>query len=355
MNLQKIRKNIDQIDIEILKLLNERIELALRTRKFKEAIHDKDREEQILSQLKVYSNILNLIQNDFVEKLFKQIMIESRKLQKKPRLLLGFQGEHGAFGEMAARHLDKNLISIPCSGFADVFEGVEKGYLDLGIVPVENSLGGAVTQVNELLLKTDLKVVSAVMFQIKHCLLVLPETNYRDIRMVYSHPQALSQCRDFLQRQNLEARPYYDTAGAAKMLFKEKPRMTATIASELAAELYNLEVIKENIEDNPMNFTRFLVLSKEEKKQNANKCSIVFATPHKSGSLFSVLKIFTDAGINLTRIESFPHRNDPGNYVFFLDFQRKDIASSISNILSEVKKKTKMFKYLGCYKEERSQ
>ena len=90
MNLQKIRKNIDQIDIEILKLLNERIELALRTRKFKKAIHDKDREEQILSRLKVYSNILNLIQNDFVEKLFKQIMIESRKVQKKPRLLLGF-------------------------------------------------------------------------------------------------------------------------------------------------------------------------------------------------------------------------------------------------------------------------
>jgi prephenate dehydratase/chorismate mutase/prephenate dehydratase len=256
---------------------------------------------------------------------------------------------------MAARHLDKNLVTIPCPGFADVFEGVEKGYLDLGIVPVENSLGGAVTQVNESLLKTDLKVVSAVVFQIKHCLLILPNTNYREIRMVYSHPQALSQCREFLQRQNLEARPYYDTAGAAKMLFKEKPRMAGTIASKLAAELYNLDVIKENVEDNPMNFTRFLILSKEEKKQNANKCSIVFATPHKSGSLFAVLKIFKEARINLTRIESLPHREAPGNYVFFLDFQSKDLTSGISDVLSEVKKNTKMFKYLGCYKEEISQ
>lgn len=352
MNLDKIRKKIDQIDYEILKLLQERIELALRTKKFKENIQDRERETQILEQLKKYSSILNLIQGDFVEKLFTEIMNENRKFQAKKRKLIGLQGEHGAFGEVAARYYDSNLVTIPCSEFVDVFEAVEKEYMDLGVVPVENSLGGAVTQVNELLIKTNLKVAAAVKLRINHCLLALPESDYREIRAVYSHPQALSQCRDFLNRNNLEARPFYDTAGAAQMLARQKPKMAATIASKLCAELYNLEIIKEKIEDNPSNFTRFFILAKEEKKKPGNRCSIVFSTPHKAGTLFSVLKIFTEANINLTRIESLPYRDDPGHYVFFLDFQCTDDQSSLGSIFEEVKKKTKMFKYLGCYQEE---
>jgi len=352
MSLDKIRKKIDQIDYEILKLLQERIELALRTKKFKEDIQDRERETQILEQLKKYSSILNLIQGDFVEKLFTEIMNENRKFQKKKRKLIGFQGEHGAFGEVAARYYDSNLVTIPCSEFVDVFEAVEKEYMDLGVVPVENSLGGAVTQVNELLIKTNLKVATAVKLRINHCLLALPESDYREIRAVYSHPQALSQCRDFLNRNNLEARPFYDTAGAAQMLAREKPKMAATIASKLCAKLYNLEIIKEKIEDNPSNFTRFFILAKEEKKKPANRCSIVFSTPHKAGTLFSVLKIFAEANTNLTRIESFPYRDDPGHYVFFLDFQCADDQSSLGSIFEEVKKKTKMFKHLGCYQEE---
>lgn len=352
MNLEEIRKNIDQIDYEILKLLNERIELSLRTRKFKDNIHDRERENQILNRLKRYSNILNLIQGDFVEKLFTEIISENRKFQEKRRKLIGFQGEHGAFGEVAARYYDSNLVAIPCSEFVDVFEGVKMGYLDLGIVPVENSLGGAITHVNELLIKTDLKVAFAVKLRINHCLLALPESNYREIRVVYSHPQALSQCRDFIDRHNLEARPFYDTAGAAKMLAKEKPEMTGSIASKLSAELYNLEIVKENIEDDSSNFTRFFILAKEKKKDHGNKCSIVFSTPHKAGTLFSVLKIFAEANINLTRIESFPSHDDPGHYVFFLDFQCEDVQDGIGNILEKVKQKTKMLKYLGCYLEE---
>jgi prephenate dehydratase/chorismate mutase len=352
MSLDKIRKKIDQIDYEILKLLQERIELALRTRKFKEDIQDRKRETQILEQLKKYSSILNLIQGDFVEKLFTEIMNENRKFQEKKRKLIGFQGEHGAFGEVAARYYDSNLVTIPCSEFVDVFEAVEKEYMDLGVVPVENSLGGAVTQVYELLIKTNLKVAAAVKLRINHCLLALPESDYREIRAVYSHPQALSQCRDFLNRNNLEARPFYDTAGAAQMLAKDRPKMAAAIASKLCAKLYNLEIIKEKIEDSPSNFTRFFILAKEEKKKPANRCSIVFSTPHKAGTLFSVLKIFAEANVNLTRIESLPYRDDPGHYVFFLDFQCADDQSSLGSIFEEVKKKTKMFKYLGFYQEE---
>lgn len=351
MSLEKIRKKIDQIDYEILKLLQDRMEMALRTKKFKEAVYDRERETHILDQLKNYSSILNLIQGDFVEKLFKEIISETRKFQEKKRKLVGFQGEHGAFGEVAARFYNSNLVAIPFTEFADVFGAAEKGYTDFGVVPVENSLGGAVTQVNELLIKTGLKVTAAVKLRINHCLLARAESDYREIRVVYSHPQALSQCRDFLSRNSLEARPFYDTAGAAQMLAREKPKMAAVIASKLCAELYNLEIIKENIEDNPSNFTRFFLLAKEDKNGPVNRCSIVFSTPHKAGTLFSVLKIFAEAHINLTRIESQPFRDDPGHYVFFLDFQCGQKQNK-GSLLDKVKKKTKMFKYLGCYKEE---
>jgi prephenate dehydratase/chorismate mutase/prephenate dehydratase len=352
MDLEKIREHIDHIDHEIIKLLNERMELGLRAKKFKRTIYDGERESRVLEQLTKYSQSHSVIREDFVEKLFTEIMQESRKHQKIKRSLIGFQGEHGAFGEAAARYYDPDLITIPCVEFIDVFEGVTNGNLDLGIVPVENSLGGAITQVNELLIGTDLLAVSAVKLRINHCLLKLPEANYRDIRVVYSHPQALSQCREFLSRHKHEARPFYDTAGAAKMLAKEKPNMTAVIASKLCAELYNLEVIKENIQDHQDNFTRFLVLAKKENKQPGNKCSIIFCTPHKAGTLFAVLKIFADARINLTRIESLPYRDDPGNYAFFLDFQSNDIHTDVDRILKIVKQKTMMLKYLGCYNEK---
>lgn len=355
MDLQKIRNDIDSIDREILRLINERLELGLRTTKFKEDIYDKQRENQILEQLTALSGAYGLIQPDFVEKLYHEILSESRKLQRASKTLIGFQGEHGAYGDVAARTYNNDLVPLPCRDFTDVFEGVEQGYLDLGIVPVENSSGGAVTQVNELLIKKNLRVVGAVKLRINHCLLELPESNWREIRIVYSHPQALLQCRNFLNRHKIEARPYFDTAGAAQMLTRERPKTSAVIASHLCAELYDLEVVKENIQDYKNNFTRFLVLAKKDQECLGNKCSLIFSTPHRAGTLFSVLEIFAEKGINLTRIESMPDRNDPGNYVFFLDFQRDDIHNQIESILETVGEKTAMLKYLGCYTEEVSE
>jgi len=352
MSLEKIRDRIDFIDHEILRFLHERIELGLRTRRFKQDIYDKEREMQILGRIQEYARAHSVIQVDFVEQLFSMIMKESRRIQRENKLLIGFQGEHGAFSEVAARHFNPNLAALPCTEFADVLEEVGHGYLDFGIVPVENSLGGSITEVNELLIKTDLMVVGGVKLRINHCLLKLPETHYRDIRVVYSHPQALSQCRDFLNRHQLEARPFYDTAGAAKMLSRERPKMAAVIANHLCAELYNLEAIKENVQDFTGNFTRFLVLAREEQKKPSGKCSIIFSTLHKAGALFEVLKIFADAGINLTRIESLPNRDDPGNSVFLLDFQNDATNDNIKKILDSMKEKTVMLKYLGCYQEE---
>ena len=150
-------------------------------------------------------------------------------------------------------------------------------------------------------------------------------------------------------RNKLEARPYYDTAGAAKMLASENPRAAAAIASSLCAELYDLEIIKEGIEDGPSNSTRFLLLAREPHPDNGDKTSIIFAVPHDAGRLYAVLKLFADAEINLTRIASMPLRSDPGNYSFFLDFEGSDKDATVAGVLKKMEDLTKWMKYLGSY------
>jgi prephenate dehydratase len=255
---------------------------------------------------------------------------------------------------VAARQLVPKGAYIPCLEFIDVFRGVEEGYFDLGVVPVENSLEGAVTQVNDLLTTTDLKVIGEVKVTVSHCLLATEATDYREIRQVFSHPQALAQCRNFLMRNKLEARPYYDTAGAAKMLARENPRAAAAIASSLCAELYDLEIIKEGIEDGPSNSTRFLLLSREPHPDNGDKTSIIFAVPHEAGRLYAVLKLFADAEINLTRIAAMPLRSDPGNYSFFLDFEGSDKDATVAGVLKKMEDLAKWVKYLGSYPLDRT-
>lgn len=348
MDLDKLRKEIDSIDAEILQLLNKRMEASLITKKLKQKIEDKKREKELLDAIKEKSN--GLINSNFSEDIFNKIIKQSKDLQKKDLRLIGFQGDHGAFSELAAKQFDKSIVPIPYLEFIDVFEGVKHGHLDYGIVPVENSLAGSINPVNSLLVETDLKIVGEVNLPIHHCLLSLPDADYKDIKVVYSHSVALTQCRGIIARNKLEAKPYYDTAGAAKMLAKDRPTGAAVIASKLCANMYNLEIIKENVQDNDRNTTRFIVLSKKEVKAGS-KCSIVFSTAHKAGALFRILGIFSDSGINLTRIESRPIVSEPGNYAFLLDFQGSDKDGNVSKALEKVKKETVMFKFLGCYNE----
>jgi len=351
MDLQKIRKRIDRIDNELLGLVAERMELAMRARRFKPEVMDGDREAQVLERAMMYSRASASLRDEFVERLFVSLMEESRIMQDAGNRLIGFQGEHGAFSEAAAKRYDPASIPIPCPQFTDVFDGVESGALDMGIVPVENSLAGPVVQVGQLLADTPLKIAGALKFQVNHCLLKLPETDHRDIRKVYSHPQALAQCRGFLARHQSEGISYYDTAGAARMLAVERPAMTAVIAGASCADYYGLEILKENIQDVATNITRFLILSKEGRTEDADKCSIVFSVPHTAGSLFGVLKIFAEKGINLTRIESFMRRDGKGGYSFFLDFHCEDVLSISPGILRMLAQHTALLKNLGCYRE----
>ena len=347
MKLNEISRKIDKIDRELLVLLQERMGLALRSKKFQEATGDTGIETTTLERMERMN--LDLINRPFSQQLLKTIIEESKRLQDEDRQLVAFQGEHGAYGDVASRLLVPNGAYIPCLEFIDVFRGVEEGYLDLGVVPVENSLEGAVTQVNDLLTTTNLNVIGEIKVAVNHCLLATEATDYREIRVVYSHPQALAQCRDFLMRNKLEPRPYYDTAGAAKMLARENPKAAAAIASPLCAELYNLDIIKEGIEDGPSNSTRFLLLSREPFSGQGDKTSIIFAVRHEAGQLYGVLKLFADAEINLTRISSMPLRSDPGNYSFFLDFEGSESDSEVAEVMEKMKEMAISLKNLGSY------
>ncbi len=350
MKLKEIRKKVDAIDRELLQLLQTRMEFALRSTRFKEAIADEKREKTVLGNVKRLSH--DLLDGPFTDQLFKTIIGECTRLQAGKRALVSFQGEHGAYSDAASRRLVPMGAYIPCSEFPDVFHGVEKGFFDLGVVPVENSVEGAVTQVNDLLTTTNLKVIGETAMPIHHCLIATMETNPDDVNVVYSHPQALGQCRGYLEENKLEARLYYDTAGAAKMLARDRPMAAAAIASALSAELYDLNIIKEGIEDSTSNSTRFLLISKEPFSGDGNKCSIIFATDHEAGRLYGVLKLFADAHINLTRIASMPLRTDPGNYAFFLDFEGNDKDKRVADVLSQLTRNTKSFKFLGCYPKD---
>jgi prephenate dehydratase/chorismate mutase len=347
MKQNEISSKINKIDRELLVLLQERMGLALRSKKFQETCDDVQSEENVLERVNRMN--LDLVKSSFSRQLLKTIIDESKRLQDEDRQLVAFQGEHGAYGEVASRKLVPNGAYIPCLEFIDVFRGVEDGHFDLGVVPVENSLEGAVTQVNDLLTTTALKVIGEVKVLVNHCLLATEATDYREIRVIYSHPQALAQCRDFLMRNKLEPRPYYDTAGAAKMLARENPKAAAAIASALCGELYDLEIIKEGIEDGPSNSTRFLLLSRDASTAKRDKTSIIFAVAHEAGQLYGVLQLFAEANINLTRISSMPLRSDPSNYSFFLDFEGSEEDASVADVLQKMSQMTIALKNLGSY------
>lgn len=353
IKLKELRDKIDRLDSELISLLKHRFELALMTKKLKTNVSDPEREAKIIERVRARALALGLLDPDFIEEVFKLNISESKKLQNETHLLAGFQGEYGAYSEMASSTFDKDLAPISFEDFSEVFENVEKAYLDLGVVPVENTIGGSIAQVNDLLIETELKVIGEVKLPIHHSLLALPGTDYKDIKTVYSHPQALSQCRSFLNRNKLEGRPYYDTAGAARMLAAERPEASAVIASARCAELYELEIIKENIEDHKENYTRFLVLARAEKTPDLNlpaKCSVIFSLSDRAGALFDALKLFADAKINLTRIESMPRRDEPGAYWFFMDCSANVKDKNVALVLEKLKGTCAKYKFLGCYK-----
>ncbi len=234
---------------------------------------------------------------------------------------IAYQGEPGAYSEAAALRFSLHAETLPCESFDQVFAAVESGKTTHGILPIENSIGGSIHRNYDLLLEHELPVVAEVLLQVSHNLLAYPGTSIKDITRVYSHPQGLAQCENFLQGlSGVEIVATYDTAGSAKMIRDKELRDAGAIASARAAEVFGLAVLAAGIQDFKENITRFIVISKTSAEPaTADKTMIVFTLPNAPGALFKALSVFALRDIDLTKLESRPVRGRAFEYLFYAD------------------------------------
>jgi prephenate dehydratase len=267
------------------------------------------------------------------------------------RKIVAFQGIHGAYSEQAIRqHFGEAVDVKPYRSFSELFFAIQAKDVTYGLLPVENALAGAVHQAYELLMDYDLRIQAEVILHVHHNLLAPKGTKVEDIKCVRSHPQALAQCERFLKRYNLEGVPAYDTAGAAWELSMNPEPATAAIASQLAGQLYDLEIIQPNIEDVEFNFTRFFLLGHDDPPRGEyNKTSLVFATRNQPAALYECLGEFAAKGLNLTKIESRPRRNRPWEPVFYLDFEGHWQDPVCQEVLALLLQKASFVKMFGSY------
>jgi prephenate dehydratase len=264
---------------------------------------------------------------------------------------VAFQGIAGAYSEEAVRQFfGLEVEGVPCKRLEDMFTAVESGEATYEMLAVENAVAGSVTGSYELLMEHDLRVRAEVILRVRHMLLAVPGTQLNDLKRVRSHPQALAQCERYLIRHGLEAVPAFDTAGSASELAENPEPETGVIASALAAELYGLEILDRSIEDLAFNYTRFFVLGLEDPpRAQRSKTSLVFTTRHQPGALYESLGEFAKRGINLTKIESRPRRNQPWQYLFYLDFEGHWQDPPCEAAIMALLRRSSFVKLLGSY------
>lgn len=264
---------------------------------------------------------------------------------------VAFQGEKGAYSENAVHaFFGRTVATEPCRNLSDVFEKVEKGETEFGVVPVENSTEGSVNETYDLFLTHSPKVCGEKILKIDHCLVANPSTKLASIKTMYSHPQALAQCRRFLERLNYEPIPIYDTAGSVKMMKEKRLKDTGAIASEGAAKLYGMKILARGIADSPNNYTRFFVLAKNDSPPTGrDKTSIIFSVKHTPGSLHRALGVLARKDINMTKLESRPTRQTPWEYNFYLDFEGHRTEERCREALTELEEKALFLRILGSY------
>jgi prephenate dehydratase len=263
---------------------------------------------------------------------------------------LAYQGEPGAYSEAAAlQYGGPQAETLPCKSFEDVFDAVSRKKATHGVVPLENSIGGTIHRNYDLLLDHDLTISGEVELDVVHCLQSLPGTKIDEVKVVYSHPQALAQCERYLKDLGVTVEAVYDTAGGAKLVAEKKLAGAAALASRRAAEVFGLEVLQEAVQDYEFNITRFAIIGGAP-PADANKTTIVFALPSTPGALFKALSVFALRDINLTKLESRPMRGRPWEYLFYVEVDAPRSDLGCARALTHLAEFARWTRVLGTYK-----
>ena len=374
MDLLELRGQLDGIDAKIVDLYEQRMDICRQVAEYKivngRKVFDKVREEEKLRAVKA------LAHNDFnsrgVEELFEQIMSMSRKLQY--RLLtehdgsgrLPFigvdsldtgtarvvsQGAEGAYSQAAMmQYFGEQVKSFHVDTFRDAMQAIDEGSADFAVLPIENSTAGIVSEIYDLLVEFENYIVGEQIIKIEHCLMAVPGTKLEDIRTVYSHPQSLMQSARFLNDYSWQQISMQNNAFAARKVAEDKDRHSAAIASEYAAGLYGLEVLKKGVNQSSTNSTRFIIVTNQRIfLRNAKKVSICFEVPHESGSLYHMLSHFIYNSLNMNKIESRPIEGRNWEYRFFIDFDGNLSDSAVKNALRGLREEARNMRILGNY------
>lgn len=352
--LQTIRAQIDSIDDGILALINKRATAAkevadLKRDSVKElSFYRPEREAQVLRRIKATNS--GPLDNVTVARLFREIMSACLSLEQPLRI--AFLGPAGTFTQAAAlKHFGHAVETVPLAAIPDVFRDVESGACHYGVVPIENSTEGVITHTLDMFLRSPLRICGEVGLRIHQHLLVQPNTELEQIKRIYSHPQSFAQCRGWLDHHTPQAlRLALGSNGEAARLVAEGAPGDAAIAGEVAAELYGLNILANNIEDEPSNTTRFLVVGIcDAAPSGKDKTSLLIACRNESGGLHGLLTPFAEQGISMTRIESRPSRLNLWEYVFFVDFEGHRNDNKVLLAFAELQQRTSLFKVLGSY------
>lgn len=346
--LKKYREQIDRIDDQLLEMFNARAKLAQQIGHAKgdSAVLRPEREAQVLTRLQTQNQ--GPLGNAAVAQLFTEVMSQCRALEAP--LTVAFLGPQGTFSEQAAlKRFGSAVRGMPCATIDDVFRTVESGAASYGVVPVENSTEGAIGRTLDLLLSSNLNICGDVMLQVHQCLLS-NENDTSVVRKVYSHPQSFGQCQDWLNAHlpHAERITVSSNADAARLAAEES--FTAAVAGMQAAQHFRLKALAENIEDDPRNTTRFLVIGAQQVAPSGNdKTSLVLSAQNRPGAMHDLLTPLAKHGVSMSKLESRPARSGLWEYVFYVDIEGHRADAKVAAALAELEQAATFVKILGSY------
>ena len=378
MDLTEIRQEIDGIDQELVRLFCARMNLSAQVADYKKAnnlpIFVPARERAILQKVAqmagpemenytrvLYSMLFELSRsyqskrNGEISPLYQTI---SQAIEHTPKLfpqspIVACQGVEGAYSQIACEKIFKSPLIMYFKSFDAVFNAIEQGMCQYGILPIENSTAGSVTKVYDLMIRHNFSIVRTFRLKIDHNLLANPGTTLADIKTIYSHEQAISQCSDFLHSlPGVNVVPVENTALASEMVAKSGSKEVAALSSRSCAELYGLQCLAASVQDKGNNRTRFICISKNlEIYPGSDKTSIMMVTPHKPGALYKVLARLYTLGINVTKLESRPIPDREFEFMFYFDLETSIYSEEYVQLMCELDELCEEFKYLGSYTE----